>query len=251
MLLLSTFALAGAVIISTQTPPPAPPRPLPSVVRIGLDPTIPPFAMMQDGVISGIDAAILTQVMAQMGITARFAAISSDGLYDALITNQVDVIGSGLVVEDRFGGKVRYTRAYFDNGLQLVSRLSAPVVSWRDLPNRSLALELGSGAATQAQRWQRRIEPFTVLPYELPVYALDSLYIGDADAALVDHLTLALYPLHDRVGWQSSSITQTPYAFALRPEDAALYSAINQTLAQMLMDGTIERIIVQNLATSG
>lgn len=221
---------------------------LPVGVRIGLDPAVPPFAMLVEGNIGGIDHKILMEALSRLGVQPTFTAISSDGLADALLTGQVDVIASALVVETRFGDRIRYTQSYFNNGLVLVSTAGNPINGWRALAGRRLALELGSEANAHASRWLRRIEPFAILPYELPRYALDSLAVGDADAALVDTLTLMQY---QRPEWQAVRVTETPFAFAVRPQDAYLAEQLDSVLDAMQQDGTMDAILTTLLKTTG
>ena len=84
--------------------------------------------------------------------------MSFDGLYDALKTDQVDMLISTLTIDPLRAADVLYTRHYFHAGLVLVSKQALSAMT--DLSGHSLAFEFGSDADAQARRWLRRIPVF-------------------------------------------------------------------------------------------
>jgi polar amino acid transport system substrate-binding protein len=169
-----------------------------------------------------------------------------DGLYDSLKADQVDIVISALLVDPSRLGDVRYTRHYFNNGLVLVSPGEKPLESMYDLPNHSIAYEFGSEADQQAHIWLRRVVPFETQPYELPQYALDTVRLDVADAALVDATSARLY-LREHRGWngQYRYITDSWYAVAVRIDHYEMWAAVNQALQSLVDDGTLDEILAR------
>lgn len=210
---------------------------------IGVDATYPPFAVDNGQELYGIDIDLGNALAERMDIPVRFVNIGFDGLYDALIDGQVDVIISALLVNSSRTDDVRYTQPYFDNGLLLVTNQN-DLQSMRDLPSHSLALEYGSNAHSEANFWMQRLEPFTIMPYELPQYALDAVRLNESDSALVDTTTYWLY-LSEHSEWQSNAhrIDNAFYAIATRHDREETWVWVNSTLGQLKRDGSVQAII--------
>jgi ABC-type amino acid transport substrate-binding protein len=216
-------------------------------LRIGIDPSVPPFGFIDPyGAIRGLDADIGIRLASELDLPARLVTIGYDGLYDALKSNQVDMVVSTLITEPLLLGDVFYTQPYYNAGLVLVSNSANLIESMRDLPGTSLAYEFGSSADAEARLWTRRIPEFELRPYELPTYALDAVRLGDADAALVDSITARLY-LHDHSQWDADfvQITDVGYVIAVHRNHVLQFLAVNKALGNLLKDNIVESLIIK------
>jgi polar amino acid transport system substrate-binding protein len=241
-------AIAGVLIVGVRLlPDRAPPAPQLfsyGVIRVGIDASYPPFAVSEEGQLSGLEIDLGLALGERIGLPVSFTNMGYDGLYDSLLADQVDIVISQLIVNPLRMGDVKYTRAYYDAGLVLISPPDTPIQTMEALPDRSLAYEFGSLADQEMRRWSRRIARFEAQPYELPGHALDAVRLGDAEAALVDSTSARLY-LRQRPEWEPtmSFATHTPYAIAVRLDRPDIWRVIDSHLANMLADGTIAALI--------
>lgn len=212
-------------------------------IVIGVDASFPPFAVDNGESLYGLDIDLGKELAERIGLPVRFATMGYDGLYDSLIAGQVDIVISALLVNPARTRDVLYTQAYFDNGLLLVTT-SPTITQMQDLPTHSLALEYGSNAHSEANFWLQRLASFELRPYELPRYALDSLRLGQADAALVDTATYWLY-LAEHPNWESTSypVTHAFYAIAIRYDREGTWAWVNTVLGKIIQDGRMDEII--------
>lgn len=213
-------------------------------LRIGLDPSRPPFAFFTpDGEYVGLEVDLGRALADEIGVPVRFVGLGFDGLYDALKTNNVDVVIAGLQPVYHIDGNAAvYSTHYFNAGLVLVSE--AGFEDMRDLPGYALAYEFGSPADAEAQRWLRRVRPFDLRPYELPEYALEAMHVGEADAVLVDAATARLYLReHPEFDASAEQITHAFYTVTLRNDRPDMLGVINDTLQQLYDDGTLDDIL--------
>lgn len=210
---------------------------------VGVDATYPPFAVDNGQELYGIDIDLGNALAERIDIPVRFVNMGFDGLYDAVIDGQVDVVISALLVNSSRTDDVRYTQPYFDNGLVLVTNQN-DLQSMRDLPSHSLALEYGSNAHSEANFWVQRLDPFSIMPYELPQYALDAVRLNESDSALVDTTTYWLYR-GEHSEWQSNAhrVNNAFYAIATRYDNEETWVWVNATLGQLKRDGTVQAII--------
>jgi ABC-type amino acid transport substrate-binding protein len=244
LLAISGFSSLSGLYVWYKQHPPTVQEAFPSgTMVVGVDASFPPFAVDNGEGMYGLDIDLGNAIAQEIGIPLRFANMGYDGLYDSLIAGQVDIVISALLINPGRTRDIRYTRHYFDNGLMLVTTSSA-IEAMENLPGRALSLEYGSSAHSEANVWLQRLLPFELLPYELPRYALDSLRLGEADAALVDTTSYWLY-LGEHPDWQSYShrITNAYYAIAIRYDREDTWSWVNAVLGQIIKDGRMDSMI--------
>ena len=215
---------------------------------VGVDAAYPPFALDDGEALDGLDIDLAEAIATELEIPLRFVNIGFYGLYDSLISGEVDLLISALRVDPARMEDVRYTQSYFDSGLVLVSAAeNLP----DDVPTSStsrIAYEYASSADNQVHQWEGDGQHFQRLPYELPRYALDALRLRQADAALVDFTTYRLY-IRANPLWQTAykHVTHEPYAIALRKDRTDAWKLVDSALAALKENGELARIIDKRL----
>lgn len=220
------------------------------VLRIGIDPTFPPFALADGDALEGIDADLGRALAAELGLEPQFTYFGYDGLYDALATNQVDVLLSALVLVPERTKDVAYATPYFDAGLVLVVPAESDVAAMNDLSGRTLAVELGALGHVEALEWQKHLDDLTIVTYESTAGTIGAVAGGEADAALVDSVSGRLFlrdqPADD-LTLLKEPVYSEPYSPAVRIEDRILLMEINEALARLADTGRLDEIINQHL----
>lgn len=217
-------------------------------LRVGIDVSYAPFGMLEAGEFTGIDVELARALGNYLNLPVRIIPLGYDGLYDALQTDQVDLLISALVPNPSRMDRVRYSAPYFNAGLVLVSSSDAAISGMENIAGGTLAIALGSDAQTEANRWERRIPTFEIHPYETNDIALDAVRLGEADAALIDHAAASLY-VRNHPGWNTTlnEITVLPYAIATRIERGRLGNEIQRALEAIQTDGTLLAILASYL----
>lgn len=215
------------------------------VLRVGVDPTYPPFALANETAVFGIDPDLARALGEQLGVTVEFSLFGYDGLYDALGTKQVDILISGMVIVPERTRDFAYSDPYFNAGeLLVVPEGETEITEMRDLKGRSLAVELGAQGHVEATVWERNLSDLTVMPMESPDVALTAVLDGTADAALADAISVRLFlARHEGITAVSPPITTDPFAIVVRAEDETLLEKINEALAQFEKSGQLNEII--------
>ena len=213
-------------------------------IVFGVDGSFPPFAFVEDGKLRGLDIDLAEALAAEIGLPARYVNLSFYGLYDALKTGQVDVLVAALLVDAARMDDVRYSEPYFDNGLVLVSAVGRGQIELSDLSGLSIAYEYASGADSQIRLWEEAGQILERLPYELPSHALDAVRMGQADAALVDAVTLRIYA-RENAEWEfrRESVTHEPYAMAVRRDREAAWKLVDNALGALKERRELVRIV--------
>lgn len=219
------------------------------VLRVGVDPTFPPFALDDKGTLTGIDIDLARALAAEMGLEAQFTYFGYDGLYDALSTEQVDVLLSALVVAPERTRDFAYSDPYYDAGqVLMIPADESAIATANDLNGQRLAVELGALGHVEALALQHAQPSLQVQTYGGVNEALDALAAGEADAALVDGVSGRLY-LRERPAAARpllrlpQPVTKEPYAAVVRIEDRTVLTEINGALQRLSAAGELDAIL--------
>jgi polar amino acid transport system substrate-binding protein len=240
---------AAMVPVSFERPPAMPsialalPR---GELRIGIDPSLPPFAFIVDEQLQGFDVDFGNVLGQRLSTPVRFVLLGYDGVYDALYTDQVDLVIASLIYDSSRLDRVLYTPPYFDAGLVMVTLSYSEIANVRDIGGQRLGYMLGSSGHAEADRWARRVLPFDRRSYLSEPDALDGLTSGEADAAFVDAVAARLYARqHPPNTFRMTPMTQLPYVIAIRGQNAPLAVLITATLHDMHSDGSLDVLLAR------
>ena len=218
------------------------------VLRVGLDPTYPPFEFDEGDGVAGIDVDLARALADELGLEVQFVLFGYDGLYDALGTHQVDVLISGLVIVPERGRDFAYSDPYFNAGELLIiqTAMVGEIESMADLNGRSLTVELGAQGHVEATVWERRLPELTIQPLPTAAEALTAVLENKTDAALVDAISAHLF-LGQQPGLTAVAepVTVDPFAIVVRREDEQLRQTLNQTLTTIDERGQLDDILAK------
>lgn len=208
------------------------------VLRVALDPTYPPFDTLVDGKPAGYDVELANAIAADLGVRAEFHTLALDTLYDALASEQVDVLISALPFVYERQKEVRYSVPYYQSGQVLVvSSGNTAIHTAKDLSGRHVAVELGSNADTEARRISREITPTLSLQstFHSAEEALQAVASNDSEAAISDNLSaqtfIAAHP--GLLAIVDPPLTNDPYVIAMPVKAGALADRINATIERL------------------
>jgi ABC-type amino acid transport substrate-binding protein len=212
-------------------------------LRVGMDASYPPFENLDDsGNMVGFDVDLAQEMGTRLDVQVALVNIAYDGLADALLSSQVDVLISALTAPPQLEGKAWFSTPYFNAGDALVVNSGSPIQAMADLAGRTLAVEYGSGGDVEASKWRRRLADLTVKRYPLADAALDAVAAGEVDAALVDGIAARLGTgRHDGLVL-AAYVTEAQFVVVAPEDSPTLHKEINAILQNMLEDKRIEQI---------
>ena len=214
-------------------------------IRIGLDPTFPPFEATDGQELFGLDVDLSNEIAADLGLEADFVGFGYDGLYDALATEQVDILVSALVISPERTRDFSYTSSYFDAGqVILAASESSQIQDLEDLGGLSLGVELGAQGHVLATTWQKQFPDISVHPFSNLDELDSSLLNGEIDVAVVDHVSARIFRSQN-LGLITSELRPQPEPFAIvvRANDEELLEALNGSIDRLSRSGLLEILI--------
>jgi polar amino acid transport system substrate-binding protein len=220
------------------------------VLRVGLDPTYPPFAVADGDEVYGLDIDLAEALAQEMGLEPQFTYFGYDGLYDALTTGQVDTLISALVVAPERTRDIAYTTSYFDAGQFLVVPIDDHTIAGMvDLAGQTLAVEQGALGHVTALEWQRRLPDMAIAPYPSVDAALEAVADDSAAAALVDHVGARLFmrqattKLPSPLKLLPDAVVSEPYVVAVRNGDRTLREKMSAGIEKFAKAGVLDQMV--------
>ncbi len=213
------------------------------VLRVGLDPSFPPFeADDGKGGIAGLDVDLARSLAESLGVSAKIEPIGFDSLLDALWTKRVDVVISAMPMDYTKSKDVTYSQPYFDAGQYLVIRRGETGIrSTGDLKGRSLAVEWGSEGDALARQIRTKMPEMRLVLKEDPKAALQAVVSGEADAALVDGVSARMFS--GPICVLTPSVSPTPYVVVMPKHAPKLSKAVDQALEEMRRSGALQALV--------
>ena len=191
------------------------------------------------------------QLLRYWGVEAQIEGLGFDGLVDAVQAGRLDSAISALPYQPERTQDVAFSDAYFEAGLVLVTPAgSAAVASVDDLAGRRLAVEWGSEGDVQARLLRRRFPDLTLLPGDTPQAALLAVVEGQADAALVDHISALQFTASDaRLAISPQVVVSDPYVIVLPRRAPVLQQKVGEALRALQADGTLDALTARWFGT--
>jgi ABC-type amino acid transport substrate-binding protein len=250
LIVVGLLALGVATWIGQQRPPD---RYLNAIferrtLRVGLDPTYPPFESLREGQYVGYDVELARAVASDLGVQLEIRPLALDTQYDALASGQVDILISALPFIYERQKEVRYSQPYYQAGQMLVVRSGDKAIkSMADLPGKRVGVELGSNADTEARRLARtNLTSMQVRPtYHSASEALDALTRGELDAAIADNTSVELYAASHpgALSVLLPPLTDEPFVAAMPVQAGALASRVDATIERLRASGELALIM--------
>lgn len=162
------------------------------VWRVGLDPSFPPFEMLDgNGAPAGYDVELAQALAATWGVRAEIVAVGFDSLPDTLKAGKIDSIVSAYPYDERLTEDFRFSAPYFDAGLRIAVPVDSPIRALTDLTGRRVGVEWGSVGDMIGRRLQRDGMEMTLNPFETPDELVAALLdTRQIEAILVDNVSL-------------------------------------------------------------
>ena len=218
-------------------------------IRVAVEGAYPPFNYLDQNELQGFEVDLLTALCEAMKANCIPVVRQWDGIVRGLINREYDAIMSSLEVTEQRKKRIAFSRRYY--------QIPAVIIGRKDATLEAVTPEALAGktvGAVDRSEHARYVENL-LGGAELRLYGkLDDanldLLTERIDFVMGDKLALSKF-LGSREGACCHLVADVPenpayhgngYAVGLRKEDAALRDAFDQAIAQVMVDGTYDRI---------
>lgn len=201
-----------------------------------------PFNYKENGKLSGFDVEIGQALAQRMGMKAVPVTNPWETIIQGLQAKKYDaIIGSMTITEER-SKAVDFTDTYYRSGAQVfVSEDNSDLTSAEKLKGKKIGVVKSSIYSDHAQTLTDKDK---IVEYDSDITALMDLPTGRLDAVITDQMVGFRVMKEDAIKIKDigEPLSQDDQAVAVRKEDKELLEKINAALAEIIEDGTYEKI---------
>jgi polar amino acid transport system substrate-binding protein len=215
-----------------------------AALRVGTEPSFAPFEFQDDKSkdYAGFDMDLIRAIAKQMGTEVQIQSMGFDALVPALEAKSVDVVISGMTINEERAKKVKFSKPYYKSGLAIIVKNDNTTInSFNDLAGKNIAVQIGTSGAEEA----KKIKDAKVREFNTPPEAFMELKAGGVDAVINDK------PVNDyfikQAGGQDTKqvgepLTSEDYGIAVAGNNAELAAKIDKALDELKKSGEYDKI---------
>lgn len=217
------------------------------VLRIGTNADFAPFEFQDvDGKeYAGFDMDLIRAVAKEMGYKADIQNINFDGLIPAMESGNLDVIISGMTINDERKQKVLFSEPYYKSGLTIiVKKDNATINKFADLSGKKVAVQIGTTSAKEVSK----IPNVEVKEFNSSADTFMELKAGGVDAVVNDRPVNDYYIMKSgekNVRALDELLTSEDYGIAMSKKNPELAKQIDGALKKLHENGEYDKIFAK------
>lgn len=189
----------------------------------------------------GFDMDLIRAIGKEMGVKVEISNINFDGLIPALEAGNIDVIISGMTINDTRKEKVLFSDPYYESGLTMVVSVGNDTIkTFKDLEGKKIAVRIGTTSASEC----RKIKDAQVIELDTPYICFMELKDGNVDAVVNDRPVNDYFISQgfDGVKALPERLTAEDYGIAINKNNPELQKKVNAALKQLKDNGEYKKI---------
>ena len=207
-------------------------------LTVATSPDFPPFESLEGDAVVGIEPDIMALIGDKLGVEVEFVQMDFDSVLIGIQAAKYDCAMSGITVTPDREKNMLFTDPYYNAAQVIVVAEGSPITGKADLADKVVSVQTGTTAESGCQD-----EGIEVQAFAANADAKAALTTGKVDAWVVDNLTaIQMVEEGDGLVILDEKMTEEPYAFAFAMGSEDLVAAINDALAALIADGTVEGI---------
>lgn len=218
-------------------------------IVIGLDDTFVPMGFINEkGELVGFDVDLAKEIFTRIGITPKFQAIDWSLKETELTSGNIDLIFNGYTITDSRKEKVNFSDPYMDNRQIIITMATSDINSKNDLAGRVVSVQKESSAfdAVTAEKYVvTNLKDGQLITFDSNLELFLDLEAGRSDAIVLDEV-FAKYVLltknADEYRILDDNFGNESYGIGFRKADITLRDKVNETLKEIIADGTFDTI---------
>lgn len=211
---------------------------------VEMEGTYPPFSFQgDDGKLTGFEVEFAQQLAKHLGVEASLKPTKWDGMLASLDSKRIDVVINQVTISDERKKKYDFSTPYTISGIQALVKKGneGTIKTADDLKGK----KVGVGLGTNYEEWLRQnVQGVDVRTYDDDPTKYQDLRVGRIDAILVDRLAALdlVKKTNDTLAVTGEAFSRQESGVALRKGNEDLLKAVNDAIAEMQKDGTLQAL---------
>ena len=218
------------------------------VYKVGTEPSFAPFEYkdLETDEITGFDIDLIKAIAEESGIQVEIQGLGFDALIPALQAGSIDIVASGMTIDEERSQQVDFTAPYVNSGLALaVGVNNEAITSEEDLQGKTVAVQIGTTGAKKANALKDAGIVAKVLTYDTIDVIMAELTKGTADAVINDLPVTQEFinKGHNEVKIVGEPMDSEQYGFAVAKGKAELLAKLDSGLQAVMENGTYAELL--------
>ncbi|MCR5750491.1 MAG: transporter substrate-binding domain-containing protein [Kiritimatiellae bacterium] len=213
------------------------PRSESDTLKMATHVSFPPYELVRNGEIVGVDVEICRAVADRLGLDFSVESMEFDAVLPAVVSGKADIAASGITITDERKRNVAFSEPYASAGLVVLYRKAVPYKSEKQLKAGKIGVQNGT-TAEKFMREEIGKEPKCYRTFDDAVAALKA---DECDFVLEDAAPANAVATKDAELQVSKAITYEEYAVAVRKGSDILLKAVNDVIREAKADGRLAR----------
>ncbi|TDW02060.1 ABC transporter substrate-binding protein [Pseudobacillus badius] len=199
-----------------------------------------PFNFKEGGQLAGFDVEIGQALAKKMNMKAEPVTNPWETIIQGLQSNKYDAILGSMAVTEERKKAVSFTTPYYRSGTQIfVAQDQSSIKSANDLKGKKIGVVKASPYKDLAEKYTDKVQE-----YDSDLTALLDITTGRLDAVITDQMVgfRVMKEKTMKIKDVGKPLTYDEMAIAVRKDDKELEDKLNKALAEMIEDGTYEKI---------
>lgn len=218
-------------------------------LTVGTSPDFPPFENLENDQYVGLDIDLAQALADKLGLELEMKTLQFDAIVPAVAAGgQVDLGISGITIDPEREEQVDFSDSYYVDDLAVVAmKDNADITAdtYADALNQAgvtIAVQSGTTAESYAQE---NFPNATTQPYGNATDAFAAMQAGQANAVITNKAVGAKMVSESYTDAQviKEIATGEEYGVAVSKDNSALLDAVNDALAAITDDGTLDSIV--------
>lgn len=218
-------------------------------IVVGLDDTFVPMGFRnQQGELVGFDVDLAQEIFDRIGITPTFQPIDWSLKESELNSGNIDLIFNGYTITDARKEKVNFSDPYMDNTQIIITMASSDIISKEDLTDKVVSVQKESSAfdaVSSEEGIVPNLKNGELITFDSNLDLFLDLESGRSDAIVLDEVFARYVLLSKNIEEYrilEDNFGQEEYGIGFRKSDETLLAKVNETLAEIISDGTFDEI---------
>jgi len=214
-------------------------------IQGGSDTAFPPMEFSDGaGGYIGFDVDLCTALAHKMGLKLQVVSTAWDGIIPGLLGDRYDIIMSAMSITEERLEQVNFTDAYLPGILAITAPIDAPVTSAEELAGKVVGVQVDTTGQFAVEEVEGVKE---IKKYPDILTAFQDLSAGRVECVVNDEPVNA-YIIQTNEDYKAKYantggiVTVNDYGYAIKKENTELLEAMNKALAEIIADGTYQKI---------
>jgi ABC-type amino acid transport substrate-binding protein len=221
-----------------------------TVYKVGTEPTFQPFEYkdLETDEIVGFDIDLIKAIAEEGGFKVEIQSLGFDALIPAVQSGTIDIVASGMTIDEERSKQVDFTQPYINAGLALaVAKSNETIKSEEDLEGATVGVQIGTTGAMKANELKEQGIVEKVLTYDTIDVLMAELTKGTVDAVINDAAVTESFIKsgHDDIKIVGEQMNTEQYGFAVAKGNTELLQRLNDGLQKVMASGKYEQLLAK------